>query len=328
MKTPPNRAAVAAVLAGAGFLALSACSTPSEDNSSADSGKSDEIKSLQFVNPLPNTAVWKQIGSCIGDEAKAKGITKYTQSGPPASSPGDPTVMIQQIQTAVAGKTDAIITFPSSGAFGPVLQKAQKSGTLTATLYGDGKPESGATVNAGVDWGVIGTKYVDAIAALPGDHVVGLVAEGPTGIGKYWTDGVKAAAAKTDNVKIAATVYVGADTAKALPQVASLLTAHSDIDIVASNTGVMTQGGVAAIKAKGLEGKVKLLVINNANGGPEAVADGMAIGVYLQDSCDLGKRTVDGLVEAATGKDVPLVQVKDVIATKDNVQDYIDKGWN
>jgi ABC-type sugar transport system substrate-binding protein len=328
MRIPSNYAltSVAAATTVA-VLALSGCSSSSNAHTGTAASGPKTIKTLQFVNPLPDTSVWKQVSDCIGAEAKAKGIT-YKESGPPSSKPADPTVMIQQVQDAVAAGENAIVTFPASGAFGPVLQKAQQAGVLTATLYGDGTPESGASVNAGVDWSVIGKEYVDAMAALPGNHVVGLVAEGPTGIGKSWTDGVKAAAAKTTNVKVVDTVYIGADASKALPQVTSLLTAHQDIDIVASNTGLMTQGGVTAIKSRGLQGKVHLIAINNANGGPEAIQDGYAIGLFLQDLCDLGKRTVDGLVQAATGAKVPLVQVHDVIATKDNLQEYLDKGWN
>jgi ABC-type sugar transport system substrate-binding protein len=314
-------------LAAASVLGISACSSSTHTGTAPTSNAPKKLTTLDFVNPLPDTSVWKQISDCIGQEAQAKGLT-YKTSGPPSSKPGDPTVMIQQIQDAVAAGTSALITFPASGAFGPVLQQAQKAGVLTATLYGDGTPASGATVNAGVDWGVIGKQYVDSISGLPGNHVVGLVAEGPTGIGKSWTDGVKAAAANTSNVKIVGTVYIGADGSKALPEVTSLLTAHPDIDIVASNTGLMTQGAVAAIKSKGLQGKVHLVAINNANGGPEAIKDGYAIGLFLQDLCDLGKRTVDGVVQAATGAKVPLIEVHDIIATKDNLQQYIDKGWN
>ncbi|WP_331769150.1 sugar ABC transporter substrate-binding protein (plasmid) [Embleya sp. NBC_00888] len=329
MRSHSNRTiAGAAALTVVVAVGLSACSSSTTTPSTPSGAAGPKtIKTLQFVNPLPSVSVWKQISDCISAEAKAKGIA-FTESGPPASKPGDPAVMIQQVQDAVAAKKDAVITFPASAAFGPVLSRAQKSGVLTATLYGDGKPESGATVNAGVDWGVIGKEYVDAIAALPGQHVVGLVAEGPTGIGKSWTDGVEAAAAKTANVKVKATVYIGADASKALPQVTSLLTANPTIDIVASNTGLMTQGGVAAIKSLGLRDKVRLLVINNDNGGPQAVQDGYAIGVFLQDLCDLSKRTVEGLVQASTGAQVPLVQVHDIIATKDNFQEYIAKGWN
>lgn len=327
--TTRSRRVTAAAVATAAILALTACSTPDRDTASAGaSGGKKTLKTLSFVNPLPDIAVWKQIGTCMGDEAKKKGLT-YSESGPPSSKPGDPTVMIQQVQAAVAKGADAVVTFPASGAFGPVLQQAQRQGVLTATLYGDGSAESGATVNAGVDWTVIGKQYVDAIAALPGDHVVGLVAEAPTGIGKSWTDGVKAAASATSNVKVIDTVYIGADASKASPQVTNLLTANPDIDIVASNTGLMTQGAVTAIEQKGLKGKVRIVGINNANGGPEAMRDGYAVGLFLQDLCDLATRTVDGIVESAeTGKSIPLIGVNDVVASTDNMQSYLDKGWN
>jgi ABC-type sugar transport system substrate-binding protein len=315
-----------AVALSAAFVAAQAGVAASGNTTSA----TKTIKTLHFVNPLPSVPIWQQISSCLRNEAKLKGI-KYSQTGPPASKPADPTVMIQEIQQAVATKKDAIVTIPMTAAFGPVLRKAQKAGVVTATLYGDAKPASGGTVNAGVDWNAIGQKYVAAIAAIPGQHVVGLVTAAPTGVGKFWADGFTAAAAKTNNVKVSATVYIGADASQALTQVTSLLTAHPDIDIVASNTGLMTQGGVAAIKAKGLEGKVHLLVINNANGGPEAVKDGYAIGVYLQDLCDLSKRTVDAMINASRGKygkRIPTVLVHDVVATKENVDLYIKKGWN
>lgn len=323
----PRTAAIAAVCATAIALTVSGCSAPEQDKPAATAGEATTLETLQFINPLPTAPVWQQVSQCMKEEAAANGI-EFGESGPPASAPGDPTAMIQLIQDAVATGADAVVTFPASGAFGPVLSQAQDSGVITATLYGDGSPESGATVNAGGDWSVIGGQYVDAIAELPGDHVVGLVAEAPTGVGKSWVDGVTAAAEKTDNVTISDTVYVGADASQALPQVTALLTANPDIDLVASNTGIMTAGGVAAIESLGLKDQVKLLVINNANGGPEAVRDGFAVGVFLQDACDLAKRTVAGVVEAATGTDVPLIEVKSVIATTDDLDKYLDQGWS
>ncbi len=315
---------IASALAVTAGVTLGACGSTAPSGTTSASPKT--LSSLEFVNPLPEDAVWQQINKCIGDESKAHNLT-YTQSGPPASKPADPTVMLQDVQDATARGVGAIVTFPASGAFGPVLQKAQQAGVTTALLYGDGTPASGATVTAGVDWGVIGQQYVAAIAAVPGNHNVGLVAEGPTGIGKSWTDGVAAAAAKTTNVKTVGTVYIGGNAANALPQVTSLLTAHPEIDIVASNSGLMTTGAVAAIRSLGLTGKVHLLVINNAYGGPQAVRDGIALGVFLQDLCDLGKRTVDGVLQASQGQKVSLIQVHSVIATKDDLQSYLDKGW-
>jgi ABC-type sugar transport system substrate-binding protein len=313
---------------GVGATTIGGAATASAKTASVKAHAADTtIKTLEFVNPLPSIPTWQGISNCISEQAKADGIT-YTETGPPASDPADPTTMIQEIQQAVSAGQNAIITFPASAAFDPVLQQAQKAGVITATLYGTGLPSSGATVNAGVNWTIIGKQYVQAIAARPGQHLVGLVAEAPTGVGLSWVNGVKAAAKKTKNVKIVQTVYIGADASQALPKVSAMLTAHKKIDIVASNTGLMTSGAVAAIKQLGLKGKVHLLVINNAEGGPQAVRSGYAIGVFLQDLCTLGKDTVTGLIQASHGKKVPLVQVHDVIATKSNLTHYIKLGWN
>lgn len=323
MKTRTRVVLLAAVLAAA--IPLAGCTPP--EAPVADESGPVELASLQFVNPLPGTPIWGQIGECIGEQAEAAGL-EFTESGPPVAQAGDPTVMIQQIQDATAAGVDAIITFPASAAFGPVLQDAQAAGVVTATLYGDGSPESGATVNAGVDWATIAAQYVDAIAAQPGEQVVGLVAEAPTGVGKSWIDGVKAAAEATDNVTIVGEVFIGSDASKALPEVTNLLSAYPEINIVATNTGFTTAGAVAAIESLGLRDSVHLLTINNGNGGPEAVRDGIAIGLFLQDLCDLGKRTVDGVLAAAAGEDVPLIQVNAVVATKENLDEYLDKGFN
>lgn len=324
MKRKTRSAIAAGTTVLALSLALAGC-TPPEQPPAATEGPVT-LETVHFVNPLPTAPLWAQFSQCMAAEAEANGLD-YTESGPSAAQAGDATVMIQQIQDATAQGKDAIITFPISGAFGPVLQAAQEQGIITGTVYGDGSPESGATINAGVDWGIIGEEYVAAISAEGGQQVVGLVAEAPTGVGKSWIDGVKAAAEKTDNVTIAGEVYIGADSAAAVTEVTSMLTAYPEITIVASNTGIMTAGGVAAIETLGLQGKVKLLAINNANGGPEAVKSGAAIGVYLQDFCALGTDTIKGVVRAAAGEDVGTVLVTAKIATKDDIDELIEKGW-
>lgn len=286
------------------------------------------IKTLEFVNPLPGVSVWDQISTCMGAEAQAKGIT-YTTEGPPASEPADETVMIQEEQEAVAQGINALVTFPVSAATGPVLQQAQQAGVITATLYGTGLPSDGADVNAGVDWTTIGQQYVANISKTKGKHVVGLVTEGATGAGGSWIQGMEKAAKKTKNVKIAGVVFIGADASQALPEVKDLIEAHPNINVVASNTGLMTQGGVTAIKELGLKGKVTLVTINNADGGPQAVEDGYATGLFLQNLCLMAKQTVDALVTYASNQVVvPLIPVPDVIATKANIKKYIKMGWN
>lgn len=305
--------------------AAAGCSSSSDDSTGA-SGKGDKLTSIQFVNPLPNYPAWKTIGNCMNDEAKKRGVP-FKQSGPTGSAL-DATTMVQQVQQAISNKVGAIITFPASEGFAPVLKQAQGKGILTGTLFGTGGPASGADVNAGPDYTAIGETIVGAISKLPGKHVLGLVAQADTGLGKSWLDGVKAAAKKSDNVTIAGEVYTADDAAKALPEVNALLTAHPDVTDIATHMGTVTPGAVAAIKAKKLVGKTFLVAGGHDNGGMEAIEGGTARLMFLQDNCGLGKDMVDGVVDTAEGKQPKAIPIRVAVVSKADVQGYLDKGWS
>ena len=301
---------------------LAACS--SDDTTTERSGGS-EAMTIQFVNPLPSYPTWKQIGQCMKEEADTRGAA-LTESGPTGQAI-DANSMIQQVQQAVANKKDAVVTMPVSDGFAPLLEQAQKAGILTGTIYGPGGEDSGADYNIGPDWTYIGETVVGAVAALPGDHVLGLVAPADTGLGKSWMDGVKAAAAKTDNVTIAGEVYTGDDATKGLPQVTALLTAHPEITQIVTNMGTTTPGATAAIKAKGLEGKVHLTAVGHENGGTEAIKAGTANLMLLEDVCSMAKRMVDAIVDLHEDKTPKEFAVQIAVVGQDKVQSYLDKGW-
>ncbi|WP_350277887.1 sugar ABC transporter substrate-binding protein [Kribbella sp. HUAS MG21] len=323
-----RRRIVAALSAPALVLtaALSGCASdaPAADGAGAASDDSGAM-TLRFVNPLPSYPTWKQIGDCMKQQADKRGAD-LIQSGPTGQSL-DAGAMIQQIQQAVANKSDAVMTFPASDGFTEVLKQAQSAGVVTGTIYGPGGPGSGADYNIGPDWTYIGESVVNAIAKRPGDHVLGLVAAANTGLGKLWLEGVKAAAAKTSNVKIAGEVYTGDDSAKALPQVDALLTAHPGITEIVTHMGTTTPGATSAIKSHGLLGKAFLVAVGHDNGGTEAMANGAANLMLLQDVCTLGKQLVDGVVDVHEGKKPADVPVKVAVVGKDEVQGYLDKGW-
>lgn len=284
------------------------------------------LKTAQFVNPLPQQPQWRLIGDCMADEAKARGVD-LTESGPTGGTI-DAATMIQQLQQAIANKKGAVITLPASDAFAAVLQQAQKADIITATMYGDGTPASGADTNIGLNWAAAGELYVKAIAEREGQQVVGLMAAGNTGVGKSWMDGVKAAAKKTGNVKVVAEVYTGDDAAKALDQATALLTAHPDVTVIATHMGTVTQGAIAAIKAKGRVGKTVLVGAGAAGGGKEGLADGTAYRILMQGLCSEGKQILDAVADLADGKDVPnQIDVKTIMATADDVAKLQDQGW-
>lgn len=305
-------------------LSLTACSSGTAAGSGGSSSSKGAL-TIQFVNPLPSYPTWKQIGSCMKDEAQKRGA-QFSESGPTGQAI-DATAMIQQVQQAIANRKGAIITFPTSDGFTPVLKQAQGKGIVTGTIYGTGGPDSGSDYNIGPDWTYIGKTLVEAVSKEPGKHVLGLVAAADTGIGKSWLDGVKAAAAATDNVTIGGEVYTGDDSAKALSQVNALLTAHPDVTDIVSHMGTTTPGATAAIKAKGAEGRVHLVPVGQDNGGAQAVKDGAAQLMFLQDVCTLGKQLADGVVDVHDGKTPPQVPVKIAVVQGDQVQSYLDKGW-
>jgi len=261
-------------------------------------------------------------------QAETTGID-FVETGPTGAL--DPTKMIQQVQQGIASKKNAIITFPASQAFGPVLQQAQKAGIATATLYGSEDPASGADVNIGVDWTALGEQYVQAIAQRPGEQNVGLIAAADTGVGKSWLDGMKAAAAKTSNVKIVGEVYTGDDAAKALPQASALLTAHPEVNVITTHMGTTTPGAIAAIQEKGATGKIAFLAIGPDNGGKEGLVNGTVWRVVMQDLCGLATSALDGVVKQigkpAPGPAVPFIPAATAMATADDLQGYLNKGW-
>jgi ABC-type sugar transport system substrate-binding protein len=322
----PNRALLVATCTLT-LAVLTACAanpdkdsaTPTSTTTAAATG--GPLTSAEFVNPLPQYPAWRTIGDCMKDAAKARGID-FTESGPTGGTL-DATKMIQQIQQATANKKGAIITFPASDAFTPVLQQAQKAGIITGTLYGDG-----GDIVVGPNYADLGKMFVDSIAKRPGQQNLGLMAQSDTGQAKQWADGVAAAAKATPNVKVVGTVYTNDDAAKALDQANALLTAHPEINVIASHMGSVTPGVVAAIKARKLVGKVALVASGADNGGKEAVADGIAYGAWLQGLCEEGKTVLDAVADKAEGKTVAArIDAKETIGTKDDLTTLLGQGW-
>jgi ABC-type sugar transport system substrate-binding protein len=323
------------VTVGAAAALLAACSSSGSGTKSSGSGTNKATggtKSLLFVNPLPNNPQWSSAAKCMAAEAKVRGLD-FTNTGPTGSGI-DTTAMIQQIQQGIANKKSAIVTFPASNGFGPVLQQAQKAGIVTLTVLGTGTAGSGEDFNIGLNWTKIGQLFVAAVAKRPGQQNIGLVEDSPTGAGKDFTAGVKAAAGQASNVKVVGTVYTGDDPSKALGETTDLLTAHSDVNVIMTHEGTVTPGGIAAIKAKGRTGKVIFIGNGPANGGSQALDNGTAYALLVQDLCGASKIEVDAIADRLAGKTTKAGETPTILsglpaalATKSDYKSYVAKGW-
>lgn len=311
-------------------LALAGCS----DGGGSAPAEPDAAESVLFVNPLPNYPVWRLIGDCMAEQAAERGVD-FSESGPTGQAI-DATAMIEQIQQGIANEVGAIITLPASEAFGPLLQQARDAGIVTETMYGSGAPDSGADINIGADWTAQGQMVIDQVAEIEGTKYVGLIAAGDTGVGGSWLDGVKAAAAEYDDIEIVGEVYTGDDSSKALTQVTALLTAHPEINVIATHMGTVTQGGVTALEQAGRL-DVKFLAGGKDNGGIEGLESGAIYRLLLGDFCQVGKDTLDAAVDYIESGEGP-AEVPIFISTSNDqslrytdleeARELLAKGWS
>jgi ribose transport system substrate-binding protein len=316
-------------LAAAAALAISmgmaACSSGSGGNSNSSSS-TGKLKSILFVNPLPNYPGWHLGDVCMAAEAKKLGIP-YSSAGPTGGSIDTP-YMLARIQQGIADKVGAIITFPVSGTeFQPVLQQARKAGILVATLYGGGSTTA-QNFDAGVNYGQAAAAGAASVAARPGHQYVGIIVATPTPPSTTWSGGFEAAAKKYPNVTVVTVQYDQGNATNDVDIAAQMLIAHPNINIIATNEGAATPGVTSAIRAAHKVSKVFLLANNAANGGIQAVQNGTAYATMLADGCGGVKQVIVNLAAVAAGKKVPAeLSVPLKFVTKSDYAPYVKKGW-
>ncbi len=307
-------------------IAVAATTINGSSSSAAKTSSTNKLRSILFVNPLPKYPQWREIGDCIASQAKARGVSE-TETGP-STGTLDAATMIQQVQQGIANHVGAILTFPASAEFEPVLEQARKAGIIVGTMYGAGAFKA-ANVDIGANFTQLGRAYVQTIAARKGIQHVGLIAQGLTGAAKAWTDSVQANAKKTKNVIIDAVVYTNDDPSKALDASVNLLTAHPDINILASHMGTATQGATQAIKEKGDVGKVVFVANGSSAIALQGLQNGTIYRVLVQSLCAGGTSAVNAIVGIGDGKKEPAaIAVPVQLVGIDAYKKLLTKGWS
>jgi len=322
-KRSPRAFALAATgLALVAVLAACSSGTPS-GSSSASKGK---LKTITFVNPLPDDPQWKEIGKCMSDEAAKKGLT-YTQSGPTGGTI-DQNYMLDRLNQAISDKINAIVTFPLTPAeFDPLFKKARASGALVASIEGTTSPD--VDVNVGSSFEEFGEAAAKTIASIGGDQNVGIITDGPTGPPKTFVDSFTAyvKAHPEDHVKLESVQYNGGDPTKVQGIAQAMLTAHPDLTVFLTNQAPSTAPLVATLTQKNLKGKVFIVTNSKYSGGDEGIKSGYIYSTLLQNLCAMGTESVDALVKISNGEKVPAnIATELKYATIDNIDALTKSG--
>ncbi|WP_406313248.1 sugar ABC transporter substrate-binding protein [Streptosporangium sp. NBC_01639] len=281
--------------------AIDTATGPAAAKSSATS-LAKPIKSMLFVNPLPNYPAWKTIGQCMKAEAEKNGIT-FSQAGPNGNDM-DTKLMIDRLQQGISSKIDALVTFPASAEqFDPVFAQARAAGAYVATV--EGGQTKNQNINAGTSFEQFGQLAAKTVAAKPGQQNVAFLTQGPTGPDAIFVNAFKEAAKQYSSIKIVDTRYDSGDVTKTIDLATALMTAHPELNHFVTNEGAATPGIIAAIKQKSQVSKVFLTTNSIYSGSVEGMKAGIVYSFLLQNMCEIGRAPVDALIKLSKGETVP-----------------------
>lgn len=205
---------------------------------------------------------------------------------------------------AVTLKPKGIITAPfSPTAFIAPIQKAMKSGIPVVTVDGsNNKLVELQNIRTGND--LAGFAAGDAMGKELGGKgkvaVISFAADVPAQ--QERVSGFKKGIAKYPGITVVAEDFGGADSAKAAQKTAAILQRHPDLNGIFGTDTNDAAGVASAVKAAGLQGKVKVYGYDT---GAPAIADlkaGVFDGLVGQSPYNIGLQSVKTVAEYLSGK--------------------------
>jgi ABC-type sugar transport system substrate-binding protein len=294
-----------------------AASSSSASSSTAAQGK---LKSIFFANPLPAYPDWGTANTCFYAEVKQFGLKGISQ-GPTGLQINDQFVL-DSISQALAEHYSAMIVVPiTPSEYQPIMQRARAQGMLVATLN-TGSSTTAQNFEIGTSYPALGQEVAKNIGARGGQQNLGLVTNGPGGIGATIFSSLEANL--PSNVHLVATAYDNGDPSKTEDAVAQMLIAHPNVNVIYSWEGTAVAGISAAIKQQNRVGKTAG-VVNDLT--PQVVAgiqDGTIYGTNRQHFCLMAQDAVKDFVAVSRGQKVPpLTDTGTTFVTKSNLQQVL-----
>jgi ribose transport system substrate-binding protein len=275
----------------------------------AQEQESGTIRVAFFAPGLANTYVPAQIrGAEAAAEKRGASITVF-------DAVFDASKQVTQVQDAIAsGRFDAFVIAAVDGnALVPQIEEAISAGIKVACISAPCGPDltslkpqvAGLTVHVGHSFVTSGQLIGEQIVAACGDNdpckVVYLPGLYSYPADKIRTDAVHATVDQDPTIEIVAEQegkYL-AEAARAALQ--NVLQAHRDVDVAATTGDQMAFGMEQAIKAAGLDGKVKIIGNGASEVGVSAVRAGRWHATIVLLPFTEGRIGADSVIRAARG---------------------------
>ena len=229
--------------------------------------------------------------------------------------------------TALTKKPGVLIIDPvGSESGGTMTQQANKADVPVVAF--DRQPDTGKLASfIGYDAEQAGKEAAKSLAESIGEKGKVVEIQGILGTNvaqdrsKGFNEGIKA----YPNIKVVAKQSADFDRGKALDVMTNVLQGNSDIDGVYAANDEMALGVVAALKARNLAGKVKVVGNDGIGDALKAVQDGTMYSTHAESPFVLGKQVVDLSLKVAKGESVEKNTVLEGrLVTKDDVSSFCD----
>lgn len=227
--------------------------------------------------------------------------------------------------TAISKQVGVLIIDPVSSQ-SATSEVTQANSANVPVMAFDRKPAGGKlTCFVGYDAVQAGRNAADALAKAVGDRgkVVEIQGIMGTNVAQDRSKGFEQEIAKHKNITVVAKQSAGFDRAKALNVMTNVLQAHSDINGVYAANDEMAMGVLAALKARSLAGKVKLVGNDGIADALSAIEAGQMYATNAESPYALGQKVSDLAGNVLAGKPVAQEQtLHGTLVTAANVKQY------
>lgn len=338
---------IALLVLAAAVLAVAGCGGDDEAEEGgppAATTKPSEPIRIAFVSPLANTftsAIFDGAKAAV-EEANAAGKNVQITSFDPGQDPQKEYNVIQDI--VAQGRFDGITLLPLDPvSIVPAVEDAIEAGVEVVsfnnplgpredTIDTQVKNQAASVMDASqYQRGVwMGEMAIDACADRDPCEVAYLAGFAFISGEKALIDGFRDGIKGTSNIKIVSYLDGGEYTPEPSRKVIqNLLTANRDIDLIATSGDQMTRGAELAVNEAGLTGQVTLLSLGGSEIGVQSVLDGKWYGTVVTLPFDIGRESVEILLQAIDDQSVNEVAVnvteetgQDPKLTKENAGDF------
>lgn len=310
----------AAVIGAVTTLALTGCSRGGPGAGGSTSSGGSGKKTATLIMSTLNNPFFVSVKNGAQAQAAKSGVKLSVQNANNSDS-----TALNLATTAISKQVGALIIDPVSSQSATSSVK-QANGAGIPVLAFDRRPEGGKLSSfIGYDAIQAGRNSADALAkSLKGKgkvvEIQGLLG---TNVAQDRSKGFQEQIKKYPGIKTVARQAANFDRSKGLDVMTNVLQAHPDIDGVYAANDEMAMGALAALKARHLDGKVKLVGNDGIADALAAIQEGRMYATNAESPYALGQKVVKLAGATVGGKKVAAEEtLEGELVTKDNVKEY------